>query len=94
MAELDKIKYQAGTFDDESEMNETLAVAVIWIGHKIIVDYPPHAELMEEKEFEMNEPGDDEENFAGIFEVTSQGEILCINEHVTRISQFPSVHVV
>ena len=94
VAELDKIKYQAGTFDDERGENETLAVAIVWIGHKIMADYPPHSELMEEKEFEMPPTSEGTEDFTGNFEVTTQGEILCINEHVGRMAQFPSVHVI
>ena len=86
IAELDSLKYQAGTFDDERTGNETLCIAIVWVGHKIIANYPPHNEIMEEKEWEMPPVTHGTEDFTGNFEISSAGEILCINEHLGGIA--------
>ena len=85
-------------------VQEHLAIGVVWIGHSLDPEDELHREIIDEKIIYKQEEAteDAESEFSDYepksfmyprFELTSEGEPICLNEHLCEISAIKRIHV-
>ena len=73
-----------------------MAIGIVWIGLCIDPDENchEHQKLLKELKVERPPAGIDESEFFQRFELTHEGEPICINEYATRIARSKGTHVI
>ena len=73
-------------------VREDLAVGIVWIGHTLDPEYQLHNDIIKEKiqkkqdSDEIHTKKSDRSKFYPRFELTSFGEPICLNEHLSKVS--------
>lgn len=85
MGILKGLRNEALSFEEQNhEGKETLAIAIINIGHCVDPMYQIHANLL--KKFGFERPPEGQYEYEDFFELTCNGEVLNLNEYACLIA--------
>ena len=93
---IDKMNWlreRSNQFEDEKQEEETLAIGIAWIGHKLLADYEPHKRILAMHGVSLPATSPDDTDFYPQYELTIFGQPICLNEYATSIATGPSTHV-
>ena len=69
-------------------------MGIVWIGHSLGVGNPNQRKILQEFNVKKPKKSLDKSNLHQKYEVTRDGDVLCINEFATQIARGNSTHVI